>query len=326
MNKKLQLGLGIAGSVALAFTTALPFLIPIPKLKGTRSPAELGDLESHFARVNDVTIHYKQAGQGSPVYLLLHGYAANSRSWRDIKTQIARRGTAIAVDRPGSGLTHLAAKVSHGVNPYSVPAQANLFWALLDQLHVEKVVLVGHSAGATVALHMVSTRPERVSSLVLVDAAIYTLGPRLGWVQPLLHSRWIYRMGVLFSRLLSFRARKFEPRAWHDPARIPADFTERYGKAQNVHDWDVNMWESTRALHYANPETLLAGLDMPVLVITGDDDRVVPIRDARRLAQAIPHASLQIIADCGHLPQQECPDAFISALDAFFGHSVAVPA
>jgi pimeloyl-ACP methyl ester carboxylesterase len=61
----------------------------------------------------------------------------------------------------------------------------------------------------------------------------------------------------------------------------------------------------------------LEELDVPVLVITGDDDRIVPTEQSVRLAQELPRAELVVIPNCGHLPQEECPEAFLQAVEAF---------
>ncbi|MDW8270309.1 MAG: alpha/beta hydrolase, partial [Anaerolineae bacterium] len=67
----------------------------------------------------------------------------------------------------------------------------------------------------------------------------------------------------------------------------------------------------------AFPITRLAELTLPVLVITGDDDRLVPTADSIRLAEELPQATLVVIPACGHVPQEECPEATLKAMRAF---------
>jgi pimeloyl-ACP methyl ester carboxylesterase len=61
----------------------------------------------------------------------------------------------------------------------------------------------------------------------------------------------------------------------------------------------------------------LAEINMPVLVITGDDDRIVPTADSVRLSQELPNAKLVVIPQCGHVPHEECPQAFLEAVNEF---------
>ncbi len=62
-------------------------------------------------------------------------------------------------------------------------------------------------------------------------------------------------------------------------------------------------------------------LQLPVLVISGDDDRVVPTEESIRLASELPQAELVIVPACGHTPQEECPQAFLEAVQAFLKHT-----
>jgi pimeloyl-ACP methyl ester carboxylesterase len=90
-----------------------------------------------------------------------------------------------------------------------------------------------------------------------------------------------------------------------------------------VRGWDQGLWEVVTALGggAALPEArcALEGLRMPVLFITGDDDRIVPTSETRKIAARLPGATLVVIPECGHLPQEERPDAFVQAVSSFVG-------
>jgi pimeloyl-ACP methyl ester carboxylesterase len=321
MNKKQRVnGFLIALGVLVLLIVVVPFILPVIPLQGTVHPEQLADPDSRFIEVNGVKLHVKIAGVGEPVYLLLHGFGANYYSWREVIAPLATSGTVIVVDRPGYGLTEKVRPTGQGAgNPYSVDGQAVLFFALLDQLSVKQAILVGNSAGGTVALQMALAHPERVQALVLVDAAIYDSGGFPSWLRPVISSRWAYRIGLYVARSLAGQAEKLGQLAWHDPSRQPADYLMQYRKQLQVADWDVGLWESSRAVRPLNQVARLAELKMPVLVLTGDDDRIVPTSNSVRLAGAIPGAELVIIASCGHLPQEEQPQAFLAALTSLVG-------
>jgi pimeloyl-ACP methyl ester carboxylesterase len=82
-------------------------------------------------------------------------------------------------------------------------------------------------------------------------------------------------------------------------------------------DWDRALWELTAASHPLGLEDRLDEIGVPVLVITGDDDRIVPTEQSVRLASELPDAKLVVIPDCGHVPHEECPEAFLKAVRAF---------
>ena len=94
----------------------------------------------------------------------------------------------VAFDRPAFGLTErpMPGDFPNGVNPYTADAQADLTVGLMDELGIEQAVLVGNSAGGTIAAHTALRYPERVKALVLVDAAIYGGGGSPSWARPLL--------------------------------------------------------------------------------------------------------------------------------------------
>lgn len=296
-----------------------PFLVPVPPLEGLKTVAELTDPDSQFVEVNGLTVHYKEMGQGSPTFILLHGFGASTFSWREVMQPLSQYGRVIAYDRPAFGLTERPMPGEwSGESPYSPEAQAKLVIGLMDALGVERAILVGNSAGGTISVQVALSYPQRVQALVLVDAAIYAGGGSPGWIRPLLDTPQMRHVGPLIARQLQAQGRAFIETAWHDPMRIPAEVFAGYEKPLQVENWDRALWELTAASHASDLEGRLVGLAVPVLVLTGDDDRIVPTEQSLRLAGEIPSAELVVLAQCGHLPQEECPNLFMDALIAFY--------
>ena len=90
-----------------------------------------------------------------------------------------------------------------------------------------------------------------------------------------------------------------------------------YEKPLQAENWDRALWELTVSSHPLALDEHLDELSIPVLVITGDDDRIVPTEQSLRLAEDIPGATLTVIPACGHLPHEECPDEFMQAVLSF---------
>jgi pimeloyl-ACP methyl ester carboxylesterase len=175
-----------------------PFLVPVPNLEGLVSARSLADADSRFIEVNGLEVHYKQAGQGEPYIILLHGFGASQFSWREVMAPLAEVGTVIAYDRPAFGLTERPmAGDWQGESPYSTQSQVNLLFGLMDQLGFQKAILVGNSAGGTIATLATLQQPQRVQALVMVDAAIYGGGGSPAWARPLLHTPQLNRLGPL---------------------------------------------------------------------------------------------------------------------------------
>jgi pimeloyl-ACP methyl ester carboxylesterase len=83
--------------------------------------------------------------------------------------------------------------------------------------------------------------------------------------------------------------------------------------------WDRAFFESFLATRHLHLDEQLHGLKTPSLVVTGEHDRAVKPAESHRLASELPGAALESIPDCGHLPQEEAPDAFIAAVTPFLG-------
>jgi pimeloyl-ACP methyl ester carboxylesterase len=107
--------------------------------------------------------------------------------------------------------------------------------------------------------------------------------------------------------------------AWHDPDLLAADptITAGYRKPLMADNWDRALWEHTKASSSPDLEDRLDQITIPTLVISGDDDQIVPLESSIRLANDIPGAILQVIPNCGHLPQEECPSEFIQIIEEF---------
>ena len=120
----------------------------------------------------------------APTLVLLHGLAASVFSWREVMEPLSAVGTVIAFDRPAFGLTGRPMPGDWAdENPYSPEIQPNLTVSLMDKLGMEKAVLVGHSAGGTIAVHTALRHPDRVEALVLVDPVFSCAFPRCAtWV------------------------------------------------------------------------------------------------------------------------------------------------
>lgn len=310
---------GIILLVLVVLLVLVPLIVPVPPLQKTTSAAALKDADSRFVDVQGVNLHYKVYGSGQPVMILLHGFGASTFSWREVVEPLAAHGTVIAYDRPAFGLTERPMPGEWvGQNPYSPEMQPQLLIGLMDALGVEKAILIGNSAGGTVAVQTALAYPKRVQALVLVDAAILTGGSGVpSWLRWVLDTPQANRVGPLLVRSIQTRGEAFIQTAWHDPSKITTEVMQGYRKPLQVKEWDRALWQLTSQSRSLGLENRLAELALPVLVVTGDDDRIVPTSQSLELAGLIPDAGLVVFPACGHVPQEECPQDFLSAVIPF---------
>lgn len=317
--------------VSLAILLALlgvlvlgPLLVPVPPLEGVVPAAELADPDSRFVEVDGVRLHVKEWGEareGGVDLVLLHGFGSSTESWRRVAPELALYGRVVAFDRPAFGLSERPERGSwrgRAENPYTPEAQVRLTVGLMDALGIDDAVLMGNSAGGTVALQTALAHPERVEGLVLLGAAVYRTGGPPAWSRPLLATPQLERIGPLLMRQFGGRpGEDFLRSAWADPSRIDEETRRLYRRAQRVEGWDRALWELSKASRAAGLEDRLAAVRAPALVVAGAQDPIVPPELSERLARELDGATLALLEDCGHLPQEECPGPLLQTLEAW---------
>jgi pimeloyl-ACP methyl ester carboxylesterase len=315
-KKRASRVVGIILIVLVLVVTIGPFLVPVPPLENTKTIDQLTDPDSQFIELNGINVHYKTWGQGESTFILLHGFGASLFSWREVSEPLSAFGTVIAYDRPAFGLTERPLEWA-GESPYGPQAQTDLVIALMDKLNIEKAILVGNSAGGTVAMQVALQHPERVQALILVDAAVFAGGGAPAWSRPILKTPQMDHLGPLIARQLQAQGTEFLKTAFHDPSKITPDIFEGYQKPLQAENWDKALWQLTVSSQESGLVERLSEFAMPILVITGDDDRIVPTEQSLRLADELPNAMLSVIPQSGHLPHEESPAEFMQAVTEF---------
>ncbi len=247
-------------------------------------------------RVGDRLLRLRDEGEGprTPV-VLLHGAGSSSVVWMDAVRRIAPRRRVLAPDLPGHGQSDRW----HELDQVSIDMYREAVGTICAQLKVAKIILVGHSMGALVALQAAATWPERVAGLVLVGA-----GARLA-VSPGVHAR--------IADDFSHFAEWFSTVAW-SPA-TPAERVERWAGISMTADQEVTAADF-RAVERFDGRELLARIHTPTLIVGGADDRLTPPALSHELG-AIAGARVTLLAEAGHMMMLERPEAFFLELDAF---------
>jgi pimeloyl-ACP methyl ester carboxylesterase len=278
----------------------------------------------HEARhqVEFVTLHghrraYVRAGSG-PALLLLHGLGCDHTTWEPVIDALARRYTVIAPDLLGHGLSDKPRA------DYSVGGYANGMRDLLTYLGIDKVTVLGHSFGGGVAMQFAYQFPERTERMVLVSSG--GLGPEVtpairaittpGFHQVLglLTLPGVRHVGRAGLRALS----RSGLRATHDldeVAEIYDSFKDPAARAAIRHvvravvDWRGQIVTMADRAYLTEA--------MPMAVIWGRDDRVIPVTHASNAAALAPGARVEVIPDAGHFPHKDHPQRFAKLVHEF---------
>jgi len=248
--------------------------------------------------------------------LMIHGYGASAFSWRYWAPRLAKRAHVVLVDLKGSGS---APKPDDG--QYRPEDQADSLHRLVIQRDLRRLTIVGHSLGGGIALllalRLEDEKEARLARLVLVASAAYE--QRLPPFVSLARHRWV---GIGLFRLLGARLvmRKVLRSIVHDPLTVTDDQVEGYaapldgaGALRALIDSALNLVPEQIDAHNARfPE-----LTIPVLILWGRYDRVVPLWVGERLLAALPNATLHIFEKCGHIPAEEVHEESFARLVSF---------
>ncbi len=300
--------------VMVATVVLAPFLLPLPPLAGTVPPRRLGRSGDRFIELSGVEVRFRMTGAGDQAFLLLHGFGSNVASWEPITRGLADIGMVVAFDRVGFGLTERPLEWT-GESPYSGRHQVDTALALMDELGISDATLVGHSAGAGLALTLALDHPGRVAAVVLEAPSLQS--SRNGLLRTLLATPQGQRVFRFVARRAVDRMDQLLESAYHDPYRITEEIRESYLLPSMARDWDRGLALFAAAPGLPIRMSRLPELDVPVLVITGDDDEWVDPKQTVALASAIPGAKLEVIGECGHLVHEECPAALLEVVQGW---------
>jgi len=268
------------------------------------------------------------AGRGDPV-LMIHGVGGWAENWREVMSPIARSGRhAIAFDLPGFGQSDAPPGDVEHFGPRE-PFYPRFIGALLDELGIRSAHLVGNSMGGAVAYTAAVSQPERTRSLALVAGG--GVGTEVALFLRLCTLPGVPALSRVFGR--PERARDVLRSCFYDTRRIPEalyEEAERYGL--NSFGEFVRALRSGVTIFGVRPSlrehwvALASRFAGPVIVIWGRQDRVLPVEHAADAKGVMPQARVELIDDCGHLPQVERTDAFLATLLPFLDRAEAAAA
>jgi pimeloyl-ACP methyl ester carboxylesterase len=291
-------------------------------------PAEPGWREVNWAphihgveldgtRVN--YLDYGEARDDSRPIVLVHGLAASWQCWLEQIPRLAAEGRrVIAIDLPGFGASEMPR------DDISIAGFGRTVESLIDHLDLGQVVVVGHSMGGFTAAEFAIQYPERVERLVLEAAAGISTNDMAR--DPLLAGARVVAAvmarGATKSRLFATR-----PRMRHiamntvirHPSRIPADFAWELISNSGREGFEPAL----RAILTYDFRDRLSKISCPTLVVAGDQDMLVPTRDADEYERVIPNARKVVFEDTGHSPMMERPQRFNDLLVDFLREEVA---
>lgn len=302
--------------VLQSFLFALPLATCL--LSGCVAVRPLEELHArsgeHLIRIDNHAVHAEQAGQGEFV-LLLHGFGASTYSWRKVMPKLAEHHRVVAFDLYGFGWTERPEEWGR----YTRDGQVELILALMDVLEIDRAHIVGHSYGGSIGMALAADHPERVRSLVLVDAAAidYPM-KRRKWFAAVALFNWVYVRGLL---LRTSTVERVVHQVYHDDALVTDELVRGYLDRLCVEGAAVGYRGLTRPLPSSQrprDDIRYEDLDIPILVLWGAQDQLITAEVGRQHTEQFPNARFVAIDGAGHAPMEEKPAEFLAAVSAFF--------
>ena len=289
--------------------------------KGTKTEQELAHDLSNFVEIGQVSVHYEISGDVSnlkqPLIVLLHGFGANTFSWRKQMKPLSKFGLVVSYDRPAFGLT-VRPKHWKEHNPYGFRAQIELLNGIIKYFGpARKVILIGHSAGAAIAAEWALNNQKRVLGLVFEGPAILTLPPSPKPMAKLMRTSAFDRIGPRLVGGFKKAGTEILYRSWFDKSKITPEVKEGYFLPLQVKGWEAGFWEFVRVGNPVTVQSRLPELKVPALVITGDPDEIIPTKDSVKISELLPNSKLVVFPNCGHIPHEEKADYFETAVETF---------
>ncbi|MFZ9218685.1 MAG: alpha/beta fold hydrolase [Candidatus Limnocylindrus sp.] len=316
---------GVALLTILAIVTTLPYLVDVPKGPDA-DPATLlvagAAPGARLITVDGVQSVVAQAGDpNDPALLLIHGFGGSTFGYRDVMGPLAARGWhVIAIDLPGFGLSEKSWE-----RDYSHKAQATFALAALDQLNVDRAVLLGHSMGGNVISWMLALAPERVAGLAYIDAAVAQ--PKSGvssspsTAEALLGVPPIRRLAriVIRSAFTPATFGELLSSAFAVTSAVTPTLVTGYAASAQLRDWDLALLGIIRDSAKNSLPDSLANLTAaagkpPTLILWGEADSWVPLRSGEVLRADLPAAEWVVLPGIGHVPFEEDVPTFIGVV------------
>jgi len=268
---------------------------------------------SRSVRVGGIDWHVQEAG-GGPVLVLLHGTGAATHSWRDMLRPLAQHFRVIAPDLPGHGFTK-----GRPPNGLTMPGIAKALADLMGELAAVPALIVGHSAGAAVAIRMAIDGLAQPAAIVGIAPALlpfpgiaqhlFPTMAKLLFVNPFaphIFASVARGPGAVERFLTRSTGSTIDSAGIAAYARLFGTSTHCAGAIGMMADWDLVPLKRD-----------LPKLTVPVLVLHGEKDVAIPVSGALDSVALIPKCQLEVLPDLGHLAHEEAPHLLVDRIMAF---------
>jgi pimeloyl-ACP methyl ester carboxylesterase len=290
-KRKLALAVLVAVILIAAVVTGF-WMRPLSYFNGlTYVQMRLGGAKSRDVAVAGHRIHYYVMGPDTgPPVVLVHGLGGRSEDWRNLAPYLVHAGLRVYTpDLPGYGQSDKPADFS-----YSIPDQAQTVVGFMDALGLHQVYLGGWSMGGWIAQYLTATHPDRVARLVLFDSA--GLDEKPAWNTD------------LFTPVSALELDQLDALLMPHPPAVPSFIAADILRVSHQRAWIIHRALSTMLTGRDATDKLVPQLRVPVLIVWGGLDHIIPLSQGQTLHRLIPQSQFEVLPTCGHLAPVQCAD------------------
>ena len=267
-------------------------------------------------------LHCLSYGSGDPI-IALHGLGGTLYSWRNFTTEFPSHQLFL-IDLKGAGQS----PKPHDKH-YSIEDQANLIMQFIHEYDLKNLTLMGNSYGGAVslflAIQLCKENPRRLASLILIDSGAYNkdLPSHLQILRTPL-------VGWLVLHLLPVRSliKKVLHDSYYHPKEVTDLQIDAYTQPIKARGGRYALLQTGKQAIPKDIDEITAQyptISVPTLILWGLDDRLIPIKIGARLKAEIPNSTLEVIKNCGHVPQEEAPGETLRYITQFFRRMGQMP-
>jgi pimeloyl-ACP methyl ester carboxylesterase len=246
-------------------------------------------VESRSVQVAGHRVHYLVEGpEGGPEVVLVHGLGGHAEDWRNLAPYLAKAGYRVYMpDLPGYGRSEKPADFS-----YSIHDEAEAVVGFLDALGLKQVDLGGWSMGGGIVQHVAFRHAERVRRLMLFDS--------VGLDQmPAFNVR-------LFTPTTPAEIDQLDALLYPHPPKVPGFIARDILRTSKKNAWVINRALDSMSTRQDATDNILPQLKMPVLIVWGAADRIIPLEQGETMHRLVPQSELVITFGCGHMAPVQC--------------------
>ncbi|MDH3973506.1 MAG: alpha/beta hydrolase [Deltaproteobacteria bacterium] len=274
------------------------------------------ELLERIEEPSTIDLYYEEEGSGEETLLLIHGFGQSLYTWRHLMPPLSKKYRLILVDLKGFGKSP---KPKDG--RYTLYEQVKLVLHLIKKLDLSRLTLMGHSFGGGVALitalYLTLFDKGRVERTVLIDNPAYE--QKLPPFVSILKVPVISDLGMALIPA-KIQIRSLLKLSYLHESTITNDAVAAYAKPLYTPGGRQALINTARQMVPSDLSGLskrYEKIDLPVQLIWGAKDAIIPVGIGLKLEKALPHGWIKVFPDCGHVPQEEKPEETFELIEAF---------